>query len=144
MPRYETTFTINATPEAVWKVLTDYNSYGKWNPQIVQLTGPRQQGSTIQLKLKFPRRPGIRAKARLEIVDAPKRLVWKGNIVASFVFQGERDFVIESAGDSAVSFTHVENITGLLAPVFSLAMGGPVRASHEAMNDAFKERCEAG
>jgi len=39
--------------------------------------------------------------------------------------------------------THVEDVHGVLAPLFGLALGGRVRTSHDALNAALKARAEA-
>ncbi|MEX0782418.1 MAG: hypothetical protein WD557_07195 [Dehalococcoidia bacterium] len=59
----------------------------------------------------------------------------------SLPFRGERDVVIEPVGEGAVSVTHIEDVRGWLAPIFAVVMGGPVQASHDAMNAALRSRC---
>lgn len=42
-----------------------------------------------------------------------------------------------------VRVTHVEDVHGLLAPLFGLALGSRVQSSHDALNAALKARAEA-
>jgi len=37
---------------------------------------------------------------------------------------------------------HVEDVSGLLFPLFRAFMGGAIRRHHEGLNDAVKERAE--
>jgi hypothetical protein len=39
--------------------------------------------------------------------------------------------------------THVEDVHGVLAPLFGLALGDRVQASHDALDAALKTRAEA-
>ena len=35
----KTEIVIHATPEKIWKILTDFGNYPQWNPFIVSVTG---------------------------------------------------------------------------------------------------------
>jgi len=71
-----------------------------------------------------------------------RRLVWDGRVGAEWLFVGHREFLIEAQPDGTVLFTHVEDVSGLLFPLFRAFMGGAVRRHHEGLNDAVKERGE--
>lgn len=43
---------------------------------------------------------------------------------------------------SRARITHVEDIHGLLAPMFALLIGGPVAQSHHALDQALRTRAE--
>lgn len=77
--------------------------------------------------------------ATIEQSEPGQSLTWRGHVGAPWFFQGYRRFDIERGGDG-VEVTHLEEITGVLAPIFSLLMGTPARQSHAALNDALKER----
>jgi len=47
-----TTVEIDATPERVWKVLTDFGAYPEWNPFITRIAGPLQAGGQLDVYLK--------------------------------------------------------------------------------------------
>jgi hypothetical protein len=68
-------------------------------------------------------------------------LTWRG--LTPWLFEGHRKFAIEPITSGRVRVTHVEDIHGLLAPVFSLMMGGPVEKSHRAFNEALRVRAES-
>ncbi len=42
----EKTIEIDATPDEVWAVLTDFDDYGDWNPFVTSITGPVGGGRT--------------------------------------------------------------------------------------------------
>ena len=142
MPLYRSEFPVQASPEAVWQVLMDFDSYPEWNPQIVAISGDRELGAVIDLRLSMPGRPAMDLKAKLTAFEPARLLTWRGHVLAPWLFSGERVFAIEPQASGDVMLTHSEDIRGLLSPVFALAMGKPARASHHALNAALKQRCE--
>ena len=91
----------------------------------------------------MPGRPNPRVTARLREVRPYRRLAWHGNVGTDRVFAGDRVFTIEPLAHDRVRFTHVEEVGGLLAPVFETLMGGAVQRSHDGFNSALKRRAEA-
>ncbi len=82
--------------------------------------------------------------AIIEAVQPERLLTWRGHLLASWFFEGYRKFAIEPIAPGRVSVTHVEDIHGLMAPVFALSDGRPVQKSHEALNQALRARAERG
>lgn len=81
--------------------------------------------------------------ATIEEAQPGALLTWRGHVMAPWFFEGYRRFAIEPVTPESVRVTHVEDVHGLLAPLFGLAMGAPVQASHDALNAALKARAEA-
>ena len=46
MKRIETEILIEADPEKVWSILTDFENHPKWNPFIKAITGEKEIGKT--------------------------------------------------------------------------------------------------
>ncbi len=142
MPLYRSEFPVQASPEVVWRVLMDFDSYPEWNPQIVRIAGRQERGAVIELRLSMPGRPSMNLKARLTGLEPPRLLTWQGHVLAPWLFSGYRVFAIDPQGSGGVMLTHSEDIRGLLSPLFALAMGTAAKASHNALNSALKQRCE--
>jgi hypothetical protein len=142
MAVYRTEFEINAGDAQVWSILTDFDSYGDWNPSLPSISGELSPGSTVSLTLGMPGRPSPKVKAQLIDVEPNRRLTWHGNAGADWIFAGDRTFAIEPLGDGKVSFTHVEDVRGALFPLFRAVMGSAIQRSHDAFNQALKDRAE--
>jgi hypothetical protein len=142
MPIYQTTFDVNASADAVWRVLTTLDQYSEWNPQIPRATGAIEAQGKIALRLALPGRPALDLVATIEEVRPGQLLTWRGHVVAPWLFEGYRRFEIHPVGDRCVSVTHVEDIHGLLAPLFAVVMGGPIEKSQHALNHALQSRAE--
>lgn len=142
MSIYRTTLRIGAPSDVVWRVLSDFARYPEWNPSIPSITGDLEVGGTVSLTLAMPGRPSAKVKARLTEVVQQRRLRWRGNVGADWLFAGDRDLVIDADGEDAVSFTHVEDVRGVLFPVFRLVMGGAIQRHHDGFNTALRKRAE--
>jgi hypothetical protein len=58
-------------------------------------------------------------------------------------FSGYRAFEIQPLSENKVKFTPVEDIGGLIIPIFKLMMGEAIQRSHNNFNEALKKRAEA-
>jgi len=143
MSTYRTDFEIDASDEEVWAVLVDFESYGDWNPSLPSISGELREGSTVSLTLGLPGRPNLNVKAQLQEVTPNRRLIWRGNVGTDRLFVGQREFAIHRLAANKVRFTHVEDIKGLLAPLFEALMGDSVQRHHDTLNDSLKRRAEA-
>jgi len=143
MPVYQTTFAVNAPAARVWETLTALDRYPEWNPQIPRLTGSLQPGEQVDLRLALPGRRPMDLTATIEEARPDALLTWRGHVVAPWFFEGYRRFEIEPVAPGQVRVTHVEDVHGLLAPLFGLTLGSRVQSSHDALNAALKARAEA-
>ena len=67
---------IDATPKAVWGVLTDIARWADWMPRIrsARLDGPLAPGAVIHWRID-----DMTIASRLTHVNAPTRLAWAGS-----------------------------------------------------------------
>jgi hypothetical protein len=54
----EHTTTIQAPPDTVWRVLTDTDAYGRWNPFITEFVGPLRVGQRVAVTIHAGKRSG--------------------------------------------------------------------------------------
>jgi hypothetical protein len=96
------------------------------------------------MTLAMPGRPSAKVKAKLTQVDPERGLSWHGTVGGDWLFAGTREFVIDPQPDGTVQVTHVEDVSGLLFPVFRAVMGGAIQEHHDNLNAALKDRAENG
>ena len=77
-----TTVTIEATPEQVWKVLTDFEKYPEWNPFVKKLTGRVAVGNRISIEL-----PGMNFKPVVLKFEKTRGISMVGKIVVQRAFR---------------------------------------------------------
>jgi hypothetical protein len=143
MPIYRTTFAVDAPAVRVWEALTALERYPEWNPQIPRASGSLQPGGRIDLQLALPGRPPIDLTAIVEEARPGALLTWRGHVLARWLFEGYRRFEIEAVEPGRARVTHVEDVHGLLAPLFAMLVGPRVQSSHDLLNAALKARAEA-
>jgi hypothetical protein len=133
---------VQASPERVWEVLTDFAAYSQWNPFIVQAAGQAVPGSRLELRMRLPgRRP---TTFRPEVLEAEpaRRLRWLGRLLVPGLFDGEHRFTIEPAGPGRVRVTQHEAFRGLLAPLLLAFIATPTLEGFHQMNQALQARVE--
>jgi hypothetical protein len=133
---------IEATPDRVWEVLTDFAAYHDWNPFIVRAAGRAVPGTRLELHMRLSSRRPTTIRPEVLEADPGRRLRWLGRMLAPGVFDGEHTFTIQPAGSGRVRLTQHEEFRGLLAPLVLKLIGKPTLASFHRMNQALKTRVE--
>ncbi len=142
MKELHTEIEIAASPERVWRELTDFSSYPTWNTLIPEARGELREGERLRVKLALGKRSVPIQPKLLRVVPA-RELAWKGSLPIPRMFTGEHVFEIQPLGTGRVLFHQWERFSGALVPLLSRMIDGPTRKSFEAMNRALKQRAEA-
>jgi hypothetical protein len=133
---------IQASPQRVWSVLTDFAAYPDWNPFIVSLAGKPEWGERLAVHIRTQDGKGHRFRPVVLQATAPTRLRWLGRVGVPGLFDGEHDFELQpEAGGTRL--LQRESFQGFLVPLLWRTVGPATRAGFEAMNTALKARAEA-
>jgi hypothetical protein len=141
MQTLEHTTTIQAPPDAVWRVLTTTDAYGAWNPFITEFVGPLRAGQRVAVTIHA----GTKTRTfhpTVVAVEAPTLIRWRGRLGPPGIFDGDHELKLEPTTDGGTSFTQRETFTGVLIPF----MNGVLRdtaAGFQAMNEALRLRAES-
>lgn len=141
MNHIQTDILIEATPEKVWSVLLDFDSYPDWNPFVVFISGEQHVGTSLRIHVRPPGQKGMVFHPKLLVLEPQRELRWKGKLFVKGLFDGEHYFRLEDAGEGRTRFIHGELFSGILVGVFAKMLEKTVLGFH-AMNEALKERCE--
>jgi hypothetical protein len=133
---------VQASPERVWEVLTDFAAYPDWNPFIVQAGGRAAPGSRLELRMRLPGRRPTTFRPRVLEAEPARRLRWLGHLLVPGLFDGEHRFTIEPAGPGRARVTQRETFRGLLAPLLLAFIAGPTLEGFRQMNRALQARAE--
>ncbi len=143
MKEVRTEIYIESTAEWVWRVLTDFESYPKWNPFI---------RSIERSELKT----GARPKVCMQLADGKQNTFWpvlvkvvpaaqlawrRGGLLSTF-FDYEHKFEIEPSR-TGVLFIQCLQFSGLLAPLLAGSVAGNMRQGCEDMNTSLKRVAQA-
>ena len=116
MNSFASRITIQAAPEAIWRILTDAAGYPSWNTTVSRVDGLIALGETVTLYAKVAADRAFPVK--VVALDAPKRMVWSGGMPLG-LFKGERVFELRPQVGSGVEFTMREVYSGWLVPLIT-------------------------
>ena len=133
---------IQASPEKVWKILTDFDRYPEWNPFIKFIKGNVAVGNFISVRLDPPGARGMTIKPRVEILDKNKEFRWKGHLLFPGLFDGEHKFELTDKGNGTTSFRHSEKFGGILIPIFNKFLDINTTNGFKLMNQKLKDLAE--
>ncbi|HEX3983795.1 MAG TPA: SRPBCC domain-containing protein, partial [Acidisoma sp.] len=138
----DTEILIQASPQRVWQVLSDFAAYPEWNSFIVSLQGSAEWGERLEVRIRAGDKEHVFKPVVLQATP-PTRLRWLGRLGLPGLFDGEHDFELEPQGESTLLHQR-EAFQGYLVPLLWRTVEPATRAGFEAMNRALKARAEAG
>ena len=142
MKELRTTIQIDAPPERVWEVLTDFASYPEWNPYLTSVTGVAERGEKLAVRFEPPEGRGMTIKPTVLRADGPREFRWLGRLVLPRVFDGQHIFELE-AHEGGTRFVQREEFRGALVTPLLAWVGKSTEAGFTQMNEALKKRAEA-
>ena len=132
---------IKASPEKVWRVLTDFKSFPTWNPFIREAQGKLVPLSQLKIRLMIGRRL-VTFYAYVTVVDPPRELRWIARQRLAGIFDVDRRFELERVGRSQVRLVQSERATGLLAPVLVPILRRRIQQGYRALESALQDRVQ--
>lgn len=141
MRRVQPEIIIDATPEQVWAVLTDFAAYPDWSTLISQISGPLEVGRRLTVRLQPPSGRGITFKPTVQAADPGRHFGWLGRLIMPGVFDGAHEFVLTPAAGGRTHLLQRETFTGVLVAL----LGGTLDQTSigfDQFNQALKARAE--
>lgn len=132
-----TSVTIAATKETIWKILMDVEHYPEWNPFISSVSGKLAEGNKIQVKLQ-----GMTFRPRILTLNENTEFKWLGHFWFKGLFDGMHQFKLIANGDGTTRFEQNEHFSGILVPLFAKSLEKDTKLGFEQMNWALKSRAE--
>jgi uncharacterized protein YndB with AHSA1/START domain len=104
---------ISATPEKIWRLLTDADDMVRWNSTLTSVEGAIELGGTV--KMRVPEAPGRVFKIRVTTFTPDREMVWAdGNPV---MFLGVRTYRLTPNANDTTTFEMTEVFSGLMLPM---------------------------
>jgi hypothetical protein len=141
MKELRTEIEINASPEKVWQILTDFDQYSKWNPFIHHAIGKAEMGAKVDISFKKNTKD-MTLHCKVTKLIPNHKLGWAYKVFLSVLWHGEHTFTIEPAGENRVRLIDSEVFTGLLIPFQAKDIDTNSRRDFEAMDKALKIQAE--
>ncbi|MDB5261149.1 MAG: Polyketide cyclase/dehydrase [Adhaeribacter sp.] len=141
MKKLESNILIDASPETIWRVLTDFENYPAWNPFIKLIAGEKEVGKSLNISIKPPGSNGMSFKPVILKFEPSKELRWKGKLGMKGIFDGEHYFILQRNGKNATNFIQGEVFSGILVWMLGSTLD-KTEEGFNLMNRALKEQCE--
>src|SRR5260370_22292284 len=89
---------IAATPQQVWAVLADLDSYPQWNPFIRSASGQLAEGATLTLRLVPAQGRAMTFRPKGLAARPGELLRWIGRLIMPGIFDGTHQFALDDMG----------------------------------------------
>jgi len=132
---------IDAPPERVWAVITDFRAYPEWNPFIRRISGELREGARLEVRIEPPGARATTFKPTVLTVEPNRELRWLGRLLVPGIFDGEHSLGIEPLESSRTRFVQSERFSGVLVGLVKGTLK-KTDAGFEQMNAALKARVE--
>lgn len=138
----KTEIIINATPDKVWAILTNFENYPAWNTFITSVKGEVKVGNKIIARIEPPKANAMTFKPKVLTFDINKELRWLGHLLFAGLFDGEHKFELVDNGNGTTTFKQSEIFKGILVPLFKKQLDNNTKNGFLAMNQKLKELAE--
>jgi hypothetical protein len=143
MSEIHTSVDVDAPPERVWEVLTDFEQYAEWNP-FARVVGRPNVGAHLNVELTPPNGRSMRFRPEVTVVESEREFRWLGHLFVPGLFDGEHRYVLEPLDDgSRTRLTHAERFSGVFAGLLLRFVGDDTEAGFRQMNESLKRRAES-
>lgn len=130
---------IQAAPEKVWMILTDFKNYPNWNSFIPRIEGQIKEGKRLIVKIQPPSKKGMIFKPTVTSKIENRELKWLGRLFIKGFFDGEHKFEIIDNNNGTVTFIQSEKFSGVLVRLFNF---DTTEKGFEEMNKQLKKIAE--
>lgn len=134
---------IKASPEKIWTILTNFESYPNWNPFVKYIKGNFEVGNKIEVKIAPPDAKTMVFKPIVTSFEENKKLSWLGVLLFRGVFDGEHKFELIDNKNGTTTLIQSEYFVGILVPLFAKQLDINTKNGFIAMNQKIKELAEA-
>ena len=129
--------TIYASPEKVWQVLIETDSYDRWNPVMRLLNGEIKEGNRVKYQFTQSADNSYDIATNVKKVIPNKLLNQGGGMPLILTFNHK--YLLEPSGN-ATKLTIHEDYNGIGVHFWNPS---PVQAAYERLNEAIKKRAES-
>jgi hypothetical protein len=113
--------TVDAPVQTVWGVLTDFESYERWNPLQTSVQGHARLGAEIELALAAPSNDMEEFSSEITILRPNRKLAWVTHHVVPGISDREYEVILTPLDDELVRVSLQTRFEGLLVPFTSTA-----------------------
>ena len=115
MKSYSATINIKASPDTIWNIMIDGDSYPDWDPGMDRVEGSIALGEKVKFFTKMS--PDRAFPAKVTTFEPGQKIVLTGGMPLG-LFKSERTHSLTPNTDGSITFETKEIFSGLLLPLF--------------------------
>lgn len=131
--------TVDASLETIWGILTDFESYDRWNPLVTHVEGDARLGAELDLDLTPPGSDRQELSPEITVLRPNRKLAWQSRELLPGLADREYEIILEPVSDSLVRVVQHLRFEGILIPLTST---GEEEVGLDLMAEALKKRAE--
>jgi hypothetical protein len=131
--------TVEASRETVWRILTDFEDYARWNPLMTTARGDARLGAQLEVALQPPNRDVQEVSPEITILRPNRKLAWMSRQLVPGISDREYEVIIEPLGEERVRVVMHKRFEGILIP---LTPTEEEQLGLDLMAEALKRRAE--
>ena len=132
-----TEITVSASPENVWRVLTDMDKYSEWNPVMKLLKGEVKEGNQVTYLFSQDVENKSEIKVKIVKIESDRLLNQTGGV--SLILTFNHKYKLVPIGDKTKVIIH-EDYKGIGVNFWNPK---PVEEAYLRLNESLKKRVES-
>ncbi len=113
--------TIDAPVETIWRILTDFENYERWNPLQTSVRGDARLGAKVDLALSPPHGETEEYSPEITILRPNRKLAWMSRQVVPGISDREYEVILTPVGENLVRVDFHKRFEGITIPFTSTA-----------------------
>lgn len=143
MKSVNTEIFIDAPPEKVWEIFTDFANYSRWSVFMQSVIGKAAKGERIVIEVAPKGGKPMKFNPLILSCIPQQELIWEGRLWnMPGLFTGRHSFLLQKE-NQGTRFIQKEQWNGLLLPLIWPMLKDSMQPSFEAFNESLKKACEA-
>ncbi|MFI6865740.1 SRPBCC domain-containing protein [Nocardia sp. NPDC050406] len=134
---------VDAPAELVWRVLTDVDRYGEWNPFCISCSTTLEPGTPIDMEVRLVGPSPRKQREYIHSHTPGREFSYRMKPVPLGTLHSERSHTVTALGAERCRYDSHFELDGWLSPVVTGLLGGALRRGFAEMTDAVKQRAEA-
>ena len=132
---------IEAPADVAWKVLTDLDAYGQWNPFVPECRSTLKPGDRIEMRVKLGRRSSRQAEQMLTF-EPGRGFSYRMRPLPFGALSSLREQRIEPVDETRCRYHSRFELRGWLMPLVRRLLGRGLDVGFSGMTQGLKRRSE--
>ncbi|MEO0561791.1 MAG: SRPBCC domain-containing protein [Chloroflexota bacterium] len=132
---------IDAPPETVWGVLTDFDRLAEWSNNFIGLEGDFKDGGQVTVEFKTLGEHSTTLDHELKFFEEGRSFGWSDPLLPGIA--DRHLYQVNPTDDGKTQFVQNDQVHGHMAPIIGHQLAKATMQSYVLFNRALKERAEA-